>query len=59
MKIPLTVEFLEEFFRTRGLHEFKKAEFASFVRENIAGDEDISPEIKEIIRSLSEISIHL
>lgn len=54
-----TVEFLEEFFRTRGLHEFKKAEFASFVRENIAGVEDISPEIKEIIRSLSEISIHL
>lgn len=54
-----TVEFLEEFFRTRGLHEFKKAEFASFVRENIAGIEDISPEIKEIIRSLSEISIHL
>lgn len=54
-----TVEFLEEFFRTRGLHEFKKAEFASFVRENIAGVEDISPEIKEIIHRLSEIAIHL
>ncbi len=48
-----TVEFLEEFFRTRGMHEFKKAEFASFVRENIAGIEDISPEIKEIIGCLS------
>lgn len=50
-----TVNFLEEFFRTRGLHEFKKAEFASFVRENIAGTQDISPEIMEIIRALSGI----
>lgn len=47
-----TVEFLEEFFRTRGHHEFKKAEFAQFVKENISGPDDISPEIKEIITAL-------
>lgn len=52
-----TVEFLEEFFRTRGLHEFKKAEFASFVRENISSDEDISDEIKEIMKLLSGINL--
>lgn len=44
-----TVEFLEEFFRNRGHHEFKKAEFAQFVKENISDSSDISPEIKEII----------
>lgn len=48
-----TVEFLEEFFRNRGHHEFKKAEFALFVKENISCSEDISPEIKEIITALS------
>lgn len=50
-----TVEFLEEFFRKRGLHEFKKAEFAQFVRENLTGAEDVSVEIKNIITSLSSI----
>lgn len=29
-----TVEFLEDFFKHRGLHEFKKAEFAEMVKEN-------------------------
>ena len=47
-----TVEFLEEFFRKRGLHEFKKAEFASFVKENITSIDDLSPEITEILLSL-------
>ena len=47
-----TVEFLEEFFRHRGLHEFKKADFAQAVRENIATPDDLSDEIKEIINSL-------
>lgn len=50
-----TVEFLEEFFRKRGLHEFKKSEFAQFVRENISGAEDVSPEIKNIITSILSI----
>ena len=48
-----TVEFLEEFFRHRGLHEFKKADFAQAVRENIATLDDLSDEIKEIINSLT------
>lgn len=53
-----TVEFLEEFFRKRGLHEFKKAEFAQFVRENLVDLEDVSPEIKNIITTLSTIHIN-
>lgn len=48
-----TVEFLEEFFRHRGLHEFKKADFAQAVRENISAQNDLSDEIKEIINSLA------
>ncbi len=47
-----TVEFLQEFFKKRGLHEFKKAEFAQFVKENITDLEDVSSEIKEIIIQL-------
>lgn len=47
------VEFLEEFFRHRGLHEFKKAEFAIAVRENITSLADVSSEILEIIEELS------
>jgi hypothetical protein len=47
------VEFLEEFFRHRGLHEFKKAEFAHAVKENITNINDVSDEIKEIISELA------
>lgn len=47
------VEFLEEFYRHRGLHEFKKAEFAHAVKENITGIDDVSDEIAEIIEELS------
>lgn len=46
------VEFLENFFKHRGLHEFKKAEFAELVKENISGIGDVSDEIKEIINEL-------
>ena len=46
------VEFLEEFFKHRGLHEFKKSEFAQAVKINITGIEDISEEIKEIIKEI-------
>ena len=48
-----TVEFLEEFFRHRGLHEFKKADFALAVKENISNIDDVSEEIKEIIKELA------
>ena len=44
---------LEELFKTKGLHEFKKAEFAKLVRENIIEDSDISEEIEIIIKEIS------
>ncbi len=43
------VKFLEEVFKTRGMHEFKKVEFAQMVKKNIKSNEDISPEVVEII----------
>lgn len=46
-------EFLKEFFRHRGMHEFKKAEFAHLVKENISDKQDLSVEIAEIIREIS------
>ena len=48
------VEFLEEYFKHRGLHEFKKAEFAQLVKQNVSGFSDVSEEIKEIISELSK-----
>ncbi len=46
------VKFLEEVFRTRGLHEFKKVEFAQMVKENIKSKEDITAEIEQIINEI-------
>ena len=46
------VEFLEEFFKHRGLHDFKKAEFAQAVKNNINSTDDISEEIREIIKEI-------
>jgi hypothetical protein len=43
---------LEEIFKTRGRHEFKKAEFAKSVKSNICSKEDISEEIIEIINEI-------
>ena len=45
---------LENIFKTKGLHEFKKAEFAKLVRANITESSDISAEIAEIIKEISE-----
>ena len=47
-----TVKILEEIFKTKGLHEFKKADFAKLVKENINSLQDISPEIKAIIEEI-------
>ncbi len=44
---------LEELFKTKGLHEFKKAEFAKLVREMISSKADISDEISDIINEIS------
>lgn len=46
------VEFLEDFFKHRGLHEFKKAEFANLVKQNIKDFNDVSVEIQEIISEI-------
>lgn len=51
-KYDSKVEFLEEFFKHRGLHEFKKAEFANIVKNNLSGVSDVSDEIKEIFQEL-------
>lgn len=45
---------LENIFKTKGLHEFKKAEFAKLVRENVFDDSDISAEILDIIKEIAE-----
>lgn len=44
-----TARILEEIFKTKGLHEFKKAEFAKLVKENILSENDISTEVQTII----------
>ena len=46
------VEYLEDFFKHRGMHEFKKSEFAELVKINIADERDVSDEIALIINEL-------
>lgn len=46
------VKFLEEVFKNRGMHEFKKVEFAQMVKRNIKSKSDISPEVVEIIKEI-------
>lgn len=48
------VKNLEEIFKTRGMHEFKKVEFAQMVKRNILTEADITPEIKTIISEIRE-----
>jgi len=43
---------LIEIFRLKGLHEFKKADFAQNIAENLFDDSDISDEIKIIFEEL-------
>ena len=47
------VKNLEYIFKTKGLHEFKKADFAKMIRNNISEASDISPEIAEIMEEIS------
>ena len=42
---------LEEIFKNKGLHEFKKAEFANLIAQNLM-EQDISQEITDIISEL-------
>ncbi len=48
------VKNLENIFKEKGLHEFKKADFAKLVRENISENSDISDEIAEIVQEISD-----
>ncbi len=48
------VKNLEEIYKTKGLHEFKKAEFAKLIRDNICDKTDISDEVSAIIKEISE-----
>ena len=47
---------LVEIFRLKGLHEFKKADFAQKVEENLFDNTDISDEIKLIFQELANIT---
>ena len=49
------VHYLEEYFKKRGAHEFKKSDFAQAVKLNISGEEDVSDEFRNIINSLREM----
>lgn len=49
------VDYLENFYKNRGAHEFKKAEFAQIVKKNISGIEDVSEEFKDIILSIKNL----
>ena len=53
------VKFLEEVFKTRGMHEFKKVEFAQMVKLNIKTDSDISPEIRDIIDEIRKAKLNI
>ena len=48
------VENLENIFKQKGLHEFKKADFAKLVKSNISEPSDISNEIKDIVKEISQ-----
>ena len=45
-------KILEDIFKTRGMHEFKKAEFAKMIKNNIKDKNDVSAEIQEIIKEI-------
>lgn len=51
-----TVKKLEEIFKHRGLHEFKKSEFATLVKTNIKDKNDLSEEIINILENISKSS---
>lgn len=50
-----TVKVLEEIFKEKAVHEFKKAEFANLVKEQVKNKSDISEEIIQVIKSLKTL----
>lgn len=53
------VKILEEVFKTRGMHEFKKVEFAQMVKRNIISETDISSEIRDIIDEIKTVKLNV
>ena len=51
------VKILENLFKLKGLNEFKKAEFAQLVHDNISDEDDISEEIRLIINEINDFSV--
>ena len=49
------VKSLEEIFKHRGMHEFKKADFAYMVKEHISDISDVSDEISQIINEIKKL----
>ena len=45
---------LEELFKEKCLHEFKKAEFAQRIKQQISSEKDISDELYEIINEIKQ-----
>ena len=54
-----TVKKLEEIFKHRGLHEFKKAEFANLIKNNVKNIEDLSDEIRNILNEIAKTKTKL
>ena len=50
---------LEEIFKKKGFHEFKKSEFAQLVKSHLESIDDISPEIKDVIAEISVVPFSL
>ena len=57
-ELPMA-KYLSELFKKKGLHEFKKADFAKLVKANITSFDDISDEIKSIVSEISGTKILL
>lgn len=49
------VEYLEDVFKNRGMHEYKKVEFAQMIKNNIKTSQDLSPEIVDIIEGIKSM----
>ena len=49
------VEFLETMFKNRGMHEFKKSEFAQMIKNNAKTEKDVSAEIANIIEEIKTL----
>ena len=47
------IKNLEEIFKKKGFHEFKKAEFAQLIKNNVNSKNDVSVEIEQIIKELT------